>query len=93
MAEYDPELHLRQAIAGLLDKPSVYMGGPSRQNLRRADDIIAMLRGEPKLIDQLRAAEQQEERPSALADEFAKRADDPISKAVLRLGTPETKGR
>lgn len=50
---YDPELALRQTIAGILDHPSVYMGGPSRQNLQRADKIIAALRGHGELLGQL----------------------------------------
>lgn len=50
---YDPELALRQTIAGILDKPSVYMGGPSRQNLKRADEIIAALRRDGQLLGQL----------------------------------------
>jgi len=54
---YDPQLALRQTIAGLLDKPSVYMGGPSRQNLRRADEIIAAIRGDSRLLQALSAHE------------------------------------
>jgi hypothetical protein len=54
---YDPQLALRQTIAGLLDRPSVYMGGPSRQNLKRADDIIAAIRGDARLVQALGAHE------------------------------------
>ena len=35
---------LQRMIAGILDHPSVYMGGPSRQNMRRADKIISTIR-------------------------------------------------
>lgn len=54
---YDPQLALRQTIAGILDKPSVYMGGPSRQNLKRADEIIAAIRGDARLMQAIGAAE------------------------------------
>lgn len=54
---YDPQLALRQTIAGILDKPSVYMGGPSRQNLKRADEIIAAIRGDSRLLQAIGAAE------------------------------------
>ena len=30
-----------QTIAAMLDHPSVYMGGPSQRNMRRAEQIIA----------------------------------------------------
>lgn len=55
MSNYDPQLALRQTIAGVLDHPSVYMGGPSRQNLRKADRIIERLRADPVLLEALRA--------------------------------------
>lgn len=55
MSNYDPQLALRQTIAGVLDHPSVYMGGPSRQHLRKADQIIECLRRDPRLIEALRA--------------------------------------
>lgn len=32
--------HIRSIIAVILDHPSVYMGGPSKQNLKRADKIL-----------------------------------------------------
>lgn len=35
---------LEQAIAEILDYPSVFMGGPSRQSLRKAEAIVAMLK-------------------------------------------------
>jgi hypothetical protein len=54
---YDPQLALRQTIAGILDHPSVYMGGPSQQNLRRADRVIAALRADTRLMQALGAAE------------------------------------
>lgn len=50
---YDPERALRGTIASILDRPSVYMGGPSQQNLRRADQIIECLRGDAELLGQL----------------------------------------
>ena len=55
MTNYDPQLALRQTIAGVLDHPSVYMGGPSRQNLRKADQIIECLRRDPRLMEALGA--------------------------------------
>jgi hypothetical protein len=33
-------------IAALLDHPSVFMGGPSKQNLRKAAAIVEMLADE-----------------------------------------------
>jgi alkanesulfonate monooxygenase SsuD/methylene tetrahydromethanopterin reductase-like flavin-dependent oxidoreductase (luciferase family) len=35
---------LTQQIASILDKPSVYMGGPSRRSLRLAGEIVELLR-------------------------------------------------
>lgn len=55
MGDYDPQLALRQTIAGVLDHPSVYMGGPSRQHLRKADQIIECLRRDARLMEALRA--------------------------------------
>lgn len=55
MNDYDPQLALRQTIAGILDRPSIYMGGPSKQNLRRADEIIERLRADERLIEALRS--------------------------------------
>jgi hypothetical protein len=55
VAEYDPQLALRQTIAGILDMPSVFMGGPSRQNLKKADRIIETLRSDRRLMEALRA--------------------------------------
>jgi hypothetical protein len=55
VSNYDPQLALRQTIAGVLDHPSVYMGGPSRQHLRKADQIIECLRRDPRLMEALRA--------------------------------------
>lgn len=55
---------LRQSIASALDHPSVYMGGPSPQSVRKAIRIVNMLLSEytvtpdPKLIgdaEQVRA--------------------------------------
>ena len=37
-------------IAGLLDFPSVFMGGPSRPNLRKAKDIVDMLERSQRLV-------------------------------------------
>lgn len=34
---------LEQAIAEILDYPSVFMGGPSRLSMRKAEAIVAML--------------------------------------------------
>ena len=34
---------LRQAIASTLDMPSVYMGGPSQQSVRRAIKIVEFI--------------------------------------------------
>ncbi len=41
---------LRPRIAAILDFPSVYMGGPSHGNLRKADRILEMLK-ELRVID------------------------------------------
>lgn len=38
---------LRQRIAAILDHPSVYMGGPSQQSIRKAIKIIEALDDEP----------------------------------------------
>jgi alkanesulfonate monooxygenase SsuD/methylene tetrahydromethanopterin reductase-like flavin-dependent oxidoreductase (luciferase family) len=38
------EDELTQQIASILDKPSVYMGGPSRRSLRMAGEIVDLLR-------------------------------------------------
>lgn len=67
---YDPQLALRQRIAGILDKPSVYMGGPSRQNLRRADEIIAAIREDSRLMQAIGAVEPLKDpyRPQNTAD-------------------------
>ena len=37
-------------IAGLLDFPNVFMGGPSRPNLRKAKDIVDMLEHSQRLV-------------------------------------------
>lgn len=58
MSNYDPQLALRQTIAGVLDHPSVYMGGPSQQNLRKADRIIERLRSDSRLMEALRAGKE-----------------------------------
>lgn len=34
---------LQQRIAAILDHPSVYMGGPSKQNMRKAQTILDMM--------------------------------------------------
>lgn len=40
----DAELYiLRQSIASMLDHPSVYMGGPSQQAIRKAIKIVEFL--------------------------------------------------
>jgi hypothetical protein len=40
----DADLYvLRQRIASRLDHPSIYMGGPSSNSVRKAIDIIRML--------------------------------------------------
>jgi len=36
-------LLVQRLIAECIDHPSVYMGGPSRNAMRKADDIIGML--------------------------------------------------
>lgn len=38
---------LRQRIASIIDFPSVYMGGPSQQSVRRAIKIIEALENAP----------------------------------------------
>jgi hypothetical protein len=47
---------LQRKIAALLDHPSVYMGGPSRQSMSKADKIIKLLEerapvNEPEMQD------------------------------------------
>lgn len=42
VGEITPKI-MRRVIASILDSPSVYMGGPSHQNLRKADRIIEYL--------------------------------------------------
>lgn len=59
MAEYDPQLALRQTIAAVIDLPSVYMGGPSRQAMKTAERIIEALRRDERLICALKAGEGQ----------------------------------
>lgn len=44
-----PEQELLQTIGRMLDSPSVYMGGASKQNLRRAEKLVELLR-EPRLL-------------------------------------------
>lgn len=43
---YITKLKLRGDIAAMLDHPSVYMGGPSKGNLKRADKILEYLADE-----------------------------------------------
>lgn len=64
---YDPQLALRQRIAGILDRPSVYMGGPSKQNLKRADEIIAAIREDSRLMQAIGVVE-------PTAEEYAEKA-------------------
>lgn len=40
---------LRQRIASILDFPSIYMGGPSQQSVRKAIKIIEALEDQPTL--------------------------------------------
>lgn len=77
---YDPQLALRQRIAGILDRPSIYMGGPSKQNLKRADDIIAAIREDARLLQAINAGDVPVTRQADITDvrpldlEQAKRA-------------------
>ena len=36
-----PRMVMLRTIASMLDHPSVYMGGPSQRNMRRAEEILA----------------------------------------------------
>lgn len=38
--------HAQRAIASILDYPSVYMGGPSQQSMRRALQVIEYLKNQ-----------------------------------------------
>lgn len=64
---YDPELHLRQAVATAIDRPSNYV---TRSALRSADRIIELLRTDIALLAILchghpaEGAGPREERPS-----------------------------
>lgn len=42
--------YVRREIALILDHPSVYMGGPSQNNLRRADRIMDALERGGRLV-------------------------------------------
>ena len=42
--------YVRRVIAGALDYPSVYMGGPSQNNLRRAGRIMDELERQGRLV-------------------------------------------
>lgn len=46
------ELKWRHDIALILDHPSVYMGGPSQVNLKRADKILEYLANQCEFINQ-----------------------------------------
>jgi hypothetical protein len=51
---------LKREIASMLDHPSVFMGGPSQQNQRRADRIIQHLENQYGFSVAIRAANEQE---------------------------------
>lgn len=40
---FDPERERLHTVAAIIDHPSVYMGGPSRQAIGKAKDILAAL--------------------------------------------------
>lgn len=42
--------YVRRVIASILDYPSVYMGGPSQNNLRRAGSVIEALEQSGRLV-------------------------------------------
>ena len=42
--------YVRRTIASMLDYPSVYMGGPSQNNLRRAGRIMDELERQGRLV-------------------------------------------
>ena len=44
---------LRQRIASILDHPSVYMGGPSQQSVRKAIKIIQALGDDQPTPDEI----------------------------------------
>lgn len=46
----DERAYVRARIASILDYPSVYMGGPSANSLRRADDIINELERQCRIV-------------------------------------------
>lgn len=41
MSGVTEEMVMLRTIAAMLDHPSVYMGGPSQRNMRRAEQILA----------------------------------------------------
>ena len=48
---------MRQQIAAILDHPSVYMGGPSQQSIRKAIRIVEILLKEYEIQPRKEAAE------------------------------------
>lgn len=42
--------YVKRMIACILDSPSVFMGGPSQNNLRRAGQIMDALEGSGRLV-------------------------------------------
>jgi hypothetical protein len=50
MMDEDERALVIAQIAGSLDFPSVYMGGPSIPNLRKAKDIVDMLERSQRLV-------------------------------------------
>lgn len=43
MMDAEELLLVKRQIAGILDHPSVYMGGPSAQSMKKAEQIISCL--------------------------------------------------
>ena len=43
-------LLVQRQIAGILDHPSVYVGGPSRQSMEKAGRVIAMLERSERIV-------------------------------------------
>ena len=43
-------LIVQRGIASILDHPSLYMGGPSRQSMLKAEAIIKLLEKEKRLV-------------------------------------------
>lgn len=74
---------MAQTIAAMLDHPSVYMGGPSQRNMRRAEQILAAV---APLI-----AAQEQARCAALVDAFQTQVQANIDDNIAEVRFTEIK--